>query len=294
MLSKHFQNDFDKWTSGNNTIDKLIQDAQLNAADEHKVIEWIPYDRLEDIKEIARGGFGTIYKATWIDGSITRWDVENQQWSRDGQRNVALKKFDNNFASLNEEFLNEIVIHLKAMSSIYVQNSVRFYGITQDPETNEYIMVLQYMDSGNLRDYLKNNFNNFNWKLKIEYLEQLAYDFKNIHELDIIHHDFHPGNILRWKGSYSLYVSDFGQSKLIGQNTKNPEKRQIFGVLPYIAPEVFNGEEYTKAADVYSFGIIAYELVTGFAPYYDIPHDIDLARKICNGLRPKIPFIFPN
>ncbi|RHZ80008.1 hypothetical protein Glove_139g399 [Diversispora epigaea] len=73
-----------------------------------------------------------------------------------------------------------------------------------------------------------------------------------------------------------------------------PERKNIFGVLPNIAPEVLSGdEEYKKAADVYSYGIIAYELVTGFPPYPDMPHDKDLAMKICNGLRPKITFRIP-
>ncbi|RHZ46848.1 hypothetical protein Glove_606g156 [Diversispora epigaea] len=268
--SKHSQNDFKKWTSGNNTIDKFILDAQQNATNGREVIEWISYNRFKDIKEIAKGGFGTIYKARWIYGPIESWDVENQWWKRWGQQDVALKKFNNSFASLNEEFLNE------------------------DPETNEYIMVLEYMRGGNLRDYLKNNFNNINWKMKLGLLTELASKLKNIHELDIIHHDFHPGNILSYIFENSLLkISDFGLSKLIGQDIKNPEKRQIFGVLPYIDPEVLSGEEYTKASDVYSFGIIAYEMVTGFAPYYDIPHNKDLARKICNGLRPKIPFHIP-
>ncbi|RHZ64772.1 hypothetical protein Glove_320g54 [Diversispora epigaea] len=290
--SRHFQNDFDKWTSGNDKIDKFIQDSQVNATSKNQVIEWIPYDRFKDIKEIAKGGFGTIYKAKWIVGEIKRWDFENQQWLRGGQMNVALKKFNNNFVDLNVDFLNEIAIHLKARSK-YV--SIQIYGITQDPKTRKYIMVLQYMPGGNLRDHLKNNFNNFNWKLKLGYLRRIAYDFENIHKLDIIHRDFHPGNILsdNFNDRYNLGISDFGLSKLIEQNILNPEKRQIFGVLPYIAPEVLSGEEYTKAADVYSFGIIAYEIITGFAPYYDIPHDIDLARKICNGLRPKIPFHIP-
>ncbi|RHZ46365.1 hypothetical protein Glove_624g28 [Diversispora epigaea] len=278
--SKHFQNDFDTWTSGNNIIDKFIQDAQINATDIFRVIEWIPYDRLKNIEETAKGGFGTIYKAKWI------YDIKNQR----DQRDVALKMFDNNFASLNEDFLNEIAIQLKI-----VRASVQIYGITQDPETREYIIVLEYMKDGNLRDFLKNNFNNIDWKVKLNHLRELAYDLGYIHKSDIIHHDFHPGNVLAhdFKQSSLICISDFGLSKLIGQNTKNPEKRQIFGVLPYIAPEVLSGEEYTKAADVYSFGIIAYEIVTGFAPYYDIPHDRDLARQICNGLRPKIPFHIP-
>ncbi|RHZ79138.1 hypothetical protein Glove_151g53 [Diversispora epigaea] len=288
--SKHFENDFGKWTSGNNIIDKHIQGSQKNANAAWEVNEWIPYDRLEDIEEVAKGGFGTIYKAQWIDGSIWRWDVGNQQWLRNGERKVVLKKFDDNFANLSEAFLNEIAIHLTTRKA----SSVQFYGITQDPETHKYIMVLQYMNGGNLREYLKNNFNNINWELKLGYLVQLAFNFKNIHQLGIIHHDFHPGNILSTNfENFYLNISDFGLSKLIGQDAKNRENKQIFGVLPYIAPEVFSGEEYTKAADVYSFGIIAYEIVTGFAPYHDIPHDKELARQICDGLRPKIPFHIP-
>ncbi|CAG8792978.1 11365_t:CDS:1, partial [Dentiscutata erythropus] len=58
-------------------------------------------------------------------------------------------------------------------------------------------------------------------------------------------------------------------------------------------PEVFSGEEYTKAADVYSFAFVAYEIITGIPPYHDVSHDKDLAFNICNGFRPKIPFNMP-
>ncbi|RHZ82875.1 hypothetical protein Glove_103g302 [Diversispora epigaea] len=278
--SKHFQNDFNKWTSGNDKIDKFIQDTQLNATNLWEVIEWIPYNRFNDVKQIARGGFGTIHYAWWIDGSIDEWDIENQQWKR-STKNVALKKFNNNFVNLNEDVLNEMAIHLKIQHT-----SIIFYGITQDPETHSYMMVLEYAADGNLREYLKNN---INWKQKLRSLFELSLRMMNIHKLDIIHQDFHPGNILSFDFKDSLWISDFGLSKLIVTNPNNLEKRNIFGVLPYVAPEVLSGEEYTKAADVYSFGIIAYEIVTGFPPFPDIPHDKDLAMKICNGLRPKIP-----
>ncbi|RHZ88725.1 hypothetical protein Glove_21g181 [Diversispora epigaea] len=283
--SKHFKNNFDKWTSGNETIDKFIRDAQLNADYRWKVIEWIPYDRFKNIQEIAKGGFSTIYYAKWIDGSIRSWNI-NQQWERSYQLEVVLKKF-NNFANLSEEFLNEIAIHLKSMDFFH---SVLMYGITKDPETDKYMIVLQYMSDGNLRNYLKNN---INWDDKLFYLYKLANNFKDFHRLGIVHQDLHPGNILSFDFKNHLFISDFGLSKIVGQNSENSNKRNICGVLPYIAPEVLCGEEYTKAADIYSFGIIAYELITGFAPYYDVPHDRDLARKICNGLRPKIPFHTP-
>ncbi|RHZ85744.1 hypothetical protein Glove_60g130 [Diversispora epigaea] len=170
--------------------------------------------------------------------------------------------------------------------------SIQFYGITQDPETHSYMMVLEYAAGGNLREYLK--INNINWDQKLYNLYGLSFRLKNIHKLDIVHQDFHPGNILSSNFKVTIKISDFGLSKLIGINPNNPEKKNIFGVLPYIAPEVLSGdEEYTKAADVYSFGIIAYEMVTSFPPYPDISHDKDLAMKICNGLRPKIPFHTP-
>ncbi|RHZ72861.1 hypothetical protein Glove_236g47 [Diversispora epigaea] len=285
--SKHFQNDFNKWTSGNNKIDKFIQDAQLNS-NYGEVVEWIPNDRFKDIKPIARGGFGTIHYARWIDGPISRWNVENRQWNRRyREEEVALKKF-NNFVNFNDA-LNEMKIHLKT----HCDASIRFYGITQDPETHSYMMVLEYAKDGNLREYLKINY--INWKQKLYNLLNLSYKLMNIHRLDIVHQDFHPGNILSSDFENSiLRISDFGVSKLIEANPNNPEKKNICGVLPYIAPEVLSGdEEYTKAADVYSYGIIAYEIVTGFPPYPDIPHDKDLAMKICNGLRPKIPFHTP-
>ncbi|RHZ83801.1 hypothetical protein Glove_87g236 [Diversispora epigaea] len=288
--SKHFQNDFNNWTSGNDKIDKLIQDAQLNAVYNWKVMEWIPYGRFEDVKQIGKGGFGTIHYARWIDGRIKEWGIVNQQWKRWREyEEVALKKFDN-FVNFND-VLNEVEIHLKTWTS---GASIQFYGITQDPETHSYMMVLEYAKDGNLREYLKINFNNINWRQKLNNLSELSSNLMRIHGLDIVHQDFHPGNILSYNFKLYLIISDFGLSKLIGENPNNPEKKNIFGVLPYIAPEVLSGdEEYTKAADVYSFGIIAYEIVTGFPPYPDIPHDKDLAMKICNGLRPKIPFHIP-
>ncbi|RHZ77525.1 hypothetical protein Glove_177g14 [Diversispora epigaea] len=266
--SKHFQNDFNNWTSENVKIDKFIQDSQLNANGSWEVIEWIPYDQFNDVKQIGRGGFGTIHYARWIDGRIVEWDIENQQWKRrykGEEKEVALKKF-NNFVNFND-VLNEMAIHLNTNGL----GSIRFYGITQDPETNSYMMVLNYAADGNLREYLKINFNNINWKQKLDNLYILSLRLTDIHKLDIIHQDFHPGNILsnNFKNS-QLQISDFG-----------------------LTPEVLSGEEYTKAADVYSYGIIAYEIVTGFPPYHDIPHGQDLAIKICNGLRPKIPFHTP-
>ena len=58
-------------------------------------------------------------------------------------------------------------------------------------------------------------------------------------------------------------------------------------ILPYVAPEILRGQNYTKAADIYSFGIIMYEVFSGLPPYHDVSHDDRLAIKICKGLKPR-------
>jgi serine/threonine protein kinase len=57
--------------------------------------------------------------------------------------------------------------------------------------------------------------------------------------------------------------------------------------LPYVAPEVLRGQSYTQASDIYSLGIVTYEIFNGLPPYYEFSHDEFLAVKICQGLRPK-------
>ena len=83
--------------------------------------------------------------------------------------------------------------------------SFRFYGIIKDPETHKYMMVLEYFKGGSLRNYLNNNFNNIDWDDKLYYLSDLADNFSKIHKLDIVHRDFHPGNILKSNDYIYIY-----------------------------------------------------------------------------------------
>ncbi|POG74675.1 kinase-like domain-containing protein [Rhizophagus irregularis DAOM 181602=DAOM 197198] len=84
-----------------------------------------------------------------------------------------------------------------------------------------------------------------------------------------------------------------GLCKPANYNAPENAKNKIYGILPYIAPEILRGQNYTKAADIYSFGIIMYEVISGLPPYYDVGHDINLAVKICKGLRPRFNIKVP-
>lgn len=172
-----------------------------------------------------------------------------------------------------------------------INHTIPIYGITQNPNTQDYWIVMSYAEKGNLRNFLRDNFYNITWEQKVEDLWRISVALADLHHVNLVHHDLHPGNILLTYDHFHL--SDFGLSKLIERNQIINPNGNICGVLPYIAPEVLIGEEYTATADVYSFGIIAYEVFTGNLAYHDISHNYDLALQICNGLRPKIPFHTP-
>ena len=112
--SKHFQQNFNNWTSGNNDIDKLIQNTQLNAKCYEEVLEWIEYDKIENVKYFSKYEFGIVYKAIWKDGLVYCWDSENNQWKRSkynlGEHEnylVALKCLHNS-QDITDEFLREV------------------------------------------------------------------------------------------------------------------------------------------------------------------------------------------
>src|SRR5207249_1411881 len=139
------------------------------------------------------------------------------------------------------------------------------YGITQDPETKNYIMVLDYAEYGSLRNYLDMNYGKLSWKTKFRNLYYIAVGLHKIHENELIHRDLHIGNILSFSGSMdSTRITDMGLCKPADFNKlENTNNNNIYGILPYIAPEILRGQNYTKAADVYSFGIIMYEVFSG-------------------------------
>ncbi|EXX54077.1 Ste20p [Rhizophagus irregularis DAOM 197198w] len=276
--AKRFKENFKNWTSGNKNIDELIQQSQLNAFFCAKCLEWIPFENFENVTYLTRGGFSNIYSAYWPEGKIGHWDIENQEWIRTSIK-VALKSLNNSSNNISNDFLNEIKYYISC--HIYAGNTVMCFGITQDPNTKNYMMVLQYFEGGNLRSTLVED---LTLETKIKYLFFIIDGLSGIHDAGNIHKDFHSGNILHDNEEDVLSISDLGMCQPVNDN----ERKGIYGVIPYMAPEVLRGYQYTKAADIYSFGIIMNELMSEKIPYNDIPHDHFLVVKICKGFRPKI------
>jgi len=156
------------------------------------------------------------------------------------------------------------------------------------------MLVMDYKKD-NLRNYLDKNFKECKWKHLIEILFGALIGLKRIHNLGFIHCSLHSGNILvngvnsGGKRKIDVFITGFGHSSDVIKTNPGSDRETLIGILPYIAPEVLCGKPRSKESDVYSFGVIMTEIATGKPPFYDRPHDENLARQICEqGLRPEI------
>jgi hypothetical protein len=112
--AKLFKQNFKNWTSGNNQIDKFIQSTQLSDHNCYgcQALEWIPYDRFDDIRYIAESEFNKMYRANWIDGFINEWDSNDQNWKREEPNMSVILKILNNLTSITSEFINKVWLNI--------------------------------------------------------------------------------------------------------------------------------------------------------------------------------------
>jgi serine/threonine protein kinase len=151
------------------------------------------------------------------------------------------------------------------------------------------MIITSYFESGDLAHCITNDFFNISWKMKLQTLYSMISGLVNLHKANIIHKDYHSGNIFYTiTNKHILAVTgDFGISKsAIGSS--DDDDGEVYGIIPYVAPEVLLGKKYTKASDIYSFGMIMWELMTGRRPFWDKNHETDLIIEICDGFRPPI------
>ncbi|RHZ89510.1 hypothetical protein Glove_13g247 [Diversispora epigaea] len=272
--------------SGNMNIDRFIKRTQSpnsRTYDPHLI--WVPFEEFKDVKKIGQGGFSQIFKATWKIQSDINYDGNVK---RSSKQEIVLKVL-NNSHNVDTELLNELKLTFQLSGCI-----IKCYGVTQDPQTKNYALVLEYARYGDLHHFIHKNFENFTWSVKIHYLNCIIRGINEIHDKKIIHRDLHSGNILV-SNNYRYYdygnypvISDlgFGQPASIDQNISR--ESQIYGIIPYMAPELFKNQSYSYASDIYSFGMIMWQLTSGHRPFHDREHGPKLILDILDGKRPEI------
>ncbi|PKC14152.1 kinase-like protein [Rhizophagus irregularis] len=256
-------NQENKIESGNLIIDEFIKETQLNSKCCDDFIEWVSCSNLENIKYLTFGGNSKIYSGTWKLNQLST--------------NIALK-VTKNFNNINDNILNELKIHHKCRS----QNIIPFYGITKSPEGDEYAMIIKHAEHGDLRNYIRKFFPKLTWTDRIKILIELSKALNSLHQMNLLHMDFHCKNILVDEAD-RIFLSDFGLCQPIDSEMVSSS---IQGVLPYIAPEVLRNKPYTKQSEVYSISMIMWELTSNKPPFSNKHHDVELALSILDGLRP--------
>ncbi|CAG8455009.1 8032_t:CDS:2 [Paraglomus occultum] len=269
------------WTCEHSDIDNFIRLSQQNTTKKTDFIEWIPHCQFESISYITKGGFSIVSSAVWTEGPIVFWDKSRNQWKRAGQTPVVLKTL-NNSQKITDEYLNEISGLKHRIDS---KRLLRYYGITKDPSTKEFVLAVQYIPEGSLRTFLDQKYHTLVWEDKLYIITEIARGLAEIHNANLIHGDFHSGNILYNNNSY--VISDVGLCRPADESSRY-NKAKTHGVLPYVAPELLHDKPHSLAADVYSFGTIMWEVASGERPFANRGHNFLLALDICDGVRPKI------
>ncbi|CAB5391857.1 unnamed protein product [Rhizophagus irregularis] len=171
-----------------NKDDKVKKDKDwLEAQIEANSIKSFNHAEFSNIVRVGEGGFGNVYKAYWKSRRMT----------------VALKSLK----AIPDETTREFVRELRLLRNVFYHPRInQFLGITKDSKSN-YVMVLQYADGGNLRDYIRKSVNPLTWPEKYRIALEIAEGLLCLHAEGILHRDLHPKNVLVHKGN--MLIADF-------------------------------------------------------------------------------------
>ncbi|EOY27897.1 Receptor-like kinase in flowers 1, putative [Theobroma cacao] len=201
-------------------------------------------NNFDSVNKIGEGGFGPVYKGQLADGTI-----------------IAVKQLSSKSSQGNREFLNEMGI----FSCLQHPNLVKLYGCCI--EGNQLLLVYEYMENNSLSRALfgpEYSRINLEWPTRHKICVGIARGLAFLHEesrLKIVHRDIKATNVLLDR-DLNPKISDFGLAKL-HEEEKTHISTRIAGTIGYIAPEYALWGYLTYKADVYSFGIVALEIVSG-------------------------------
>lgn len=193
---------------------------------------------------IGEGGMAMVYKATDL-----RLD-----------RSVAVKIMRDEMAD-DEEFRSRFCAESHAVAMLSHPNIVAVYDVSHS-DAMEYI-VMELVDGITLKQYIDRK-GALAWKEAQHFARQIAKALSHAHERGIIHRDIKPQNIMLLRDG-TIKVGDFGIAAL--ENEIHEENGQAIGSIHYIAPEQARGEFPDARSDIYSLGVVMYEMLTGEKPY---------------------------
>lgn len=176
-------------------------------------------------------------------------------------RTVAIKILKEEFSN-NEEFLRRFKNESKAIAVLSHPNIVKVYNVSFGDRI-QYI-VMEYIDGITLKEYLEQQ-KEIKWKEAIHFTIQILRALQHAHEKGIVHRDIKPQNIMLLQDG-TIKVTDFGIARFSRSETRTMTDKAI-GSVHYIAPEQARGDITDEKADIYSVGVMLYEMITGQLPF---------------------------
>ncbi len=202
-------------------------------------------DRYQIIKTLGEGGMANVYLAHDIILD----------------RNVAVKVLRGDLAN-DEKFVRRFQREALSASSLSHPNIVEMYDVGEDD--GQYYIVMEYVDGKTLKQILKQR-----GKLSItevvDIMLQLTDGMAHAHDAYIIHRDIKPQNIMILSNGM-IKITDFGVATAMN-STQLTQTNSVMGTVHYLPPEQAQGKGSTIRSDIYSMGIMMYELLTGLVPY---------------------------
>lgn len=202
-------------------------------------------NRYEIIEEIGSGGMAVVFKA--------RCKLLN--------RFVAVKILRPEFEKDNE-FVRRFNVEAQAAASLSHSNIVSIYDVGN--ESGLHYIVMEYIEGESLKEYIDRN-HKLEWRTAVEFAIQICKGIEQAHKNNIIHRDIKPHNVLMTPDGV-LKITDFGIARATAQSTMTAEDKAI-GSVHYISPEQARGGYTDFRTDIYSLGIVLYEMLTGVVPF---------------------------
>ncbi|MBR5370504.1 MAG: Stk1 family PASTA domain-containing Ser/Thr kinase [Bacilli bacterium] len=202
-------------------------------------------DRYEIIKSIGEGGMANVYL-----GHDTILD-----------RNVAIKILRGDLAN-DEKFVRRFQREALSASSLAHPNIVEMYDVGEDDGT--YYIIMEYVEGKTLKQLLKKR-GTLTLSEAIDIMSQLTDGMAHAHDSYIIHRDLKPQNIMI-KDDGQIKITDFGIAMALN-STQLTQTNSVMGSVHYLPPEQASGKGCTIKSDIYSMGIIFYELLSGSLPF---------------------------
>ncbi|XAR66930.1 Non-specific serine/threonine protein kinase [Bertholletia excelsa] len=219
----------------------------------------IATNHFSEVYKLGQGGFGPVYKGMLVNG-----------------QEIAVKRLSKRSQQGLEEFKNEVIL----ISKLQHRNLVRLLGCCI--QAGERILIYEYMHNKSLDFFLFDDERRviLNWKMRVCIIEGIAQGLLYLHKysrLKIIHRDLKISNILL-DDDMNPKISDFGTARIFGDNESRANTNRIVGTYGYMSPEYAMDGLFSVKSDIFSFGVMILEIISGKknSGFYHPDHALNL------------------